>query len=381
MIPEAAPAQKPTQIPPKGWKEVLKATWKETGKDNISIIAAGVAFYIFTALVPLLTAIVLTYGLVADPASVEKDMQSMTGVLPQGANEIIGDQLHSMVQSSGGKTGFALVLALLIAFYGASKVSTSLMTAMNIAWGVKETRGFIKRTLISMAIIVGMVIAILAAGLAISAVSLIESLLPSLGGVAHVLLQILSFVIAAGVVVVMLAVVYRYAPDRPNAKWAWVSPGSILAAIVWALATIGFAFYVANFGSYNATYGALGAVIVFLTWLYLTSYIILMGAEMNAVLEQEVAAAPQANQAETGKSNSPAQAQGGAQASSQPQGRAAAAPADPLAYPAHKEEIEKERAKETEPPSAGSLALRFGVASVLTALLGSSVKRKDQAAT
>jgi membrane protein len=296
MIPEAAPAAKPTQIPPKGWKEVLKATWKETGKDNVSIIAAGVAFYIFTALVPLLTAVVLTYGLVADPASVEKDMQSMTGVLPQGANEIIGEQLHSMVQSSGGKTGFALILALLVALYGASKVSTSLMTAMNIAWGVEEKRGFIKRTLIALAIVAGMVIAILAAVLAISAVSLIESLLPSLGGVAHVVLQILSFVLAAGVVVLMLAVIYRYAPNRPNAKWAWVTPGSIVAAIVWALATIGFAFYVANFGSYNATYGALGAVIVFLTWLYLTSYIILMGAEMNAVLEQEVADAPQADQ-------------------------------------------------------------------------------------
>jgi membrane protein len=282
-----------------------------------------------------------------------------------------------MVQSSGGKTGFALILALLVALYGASKVSTSLMTAMNIAWGVEEKRGFIKRTLIALAIVAGMVIAILAAGLAISAVSLIESLLPSLGGVAHVVLQILSFVLAAGVVVLMLAVIYRYAPNRPNAKWAWVTPGSIVAAIVWALATIGFAFYVANFGSYNATYGALGAVIVFLTWLYLTSYIILMGAEMNAVLEQEVAEAPQADQ----KQGAARQSAKGQQAA---QGKEAApgqkAPADPLAYPAHKEEIEKAREKETEPASAGSLALRFGVAALLSAVLGGGAKQKDEAA-
>jgi membrane protein len=380
MIQEAAPASKPTDIPPRGWKEVLKATWKETGKDNISIVAAGVAFYIFTALVPLLTAVVLTYGLVADPATVEKDMQSLTGVLPQGASEIIGQQLHSMVQSSGGKTGFALVLALLIALYGASKVSTSLMTGMNIAWGVEEKRGFIKRTLIAIAIVAGMVLAILAAGFAISAVSLVESLLPSLGGVAHVLLQILSFLLAAGVVIVMLAVVYRYAPNRPDAKWAWVTPGSIVAAIVWALATMGFAFYVANFGSYNATYGALGAVIVFLTWLYLTSYIILMGAEMNAVLEQEVAAAPQAGQKEPGQKE-PGQKQGAAQAGSQPQDHGRARPpVEPLAYPAHAAAIEKEREKASEPASAGALALRFGVATLLTALLGGSAKRKDEAA-
>jgi membrane protein len=247
------------------------------------------------------------------------------------------------------------------------------MTAMNIAWGVEEKRGFIKRTLIALAIVAGLVIAILAAGLAISAVSLIESVLPALGGVAHVLLQILSFVLAAGVVILMLAVVYRYAPDRPNAKWAWVTPGSIVAAVVWALATVGFAFYVANFGSYNATYGALGAVIVFLTWLYLTSYIILLGAEMNAVLEQEVAQAPQEGQPETAQSSNAAQAGKQGQARTAP-------PSDPLAYPAHAAAIEKERENATEPASAGSLALRFGVAAVLSALLGGSAKKKDQAA-
>jgi membrane protein len=220
-----------------------------------------------------------------------------------------------------------------------------------------------------------MVLAILAAGFAISAVTLIEELLPAMGGVAHVLLQILSFVLAAGVVILMLAVVYRYAPDRPNAKWAWITPGSIVAAIVWALATVGFAFYVANFGSYNATYGALGAVIVFLTWLYLTSYIILMGAEMNAVLEQEVATAPKAGQKEAGQQQAPSQP--GTQPQRQATEAARPAPAsDPLAYPAQA----AAREKASEPASAGALALRFGIASLLTAMLGGSAKRKDEAA-
>jgi membrane protein len=375
MIPEAAPASKPTDIPPRGWKEIAKATWKEAGKDNVSIIAAGVAFYIFTALVPLLTAIVLTYGLVADPADVEKHMQTVTASLPQGSGELVAQQLHSMVQTSGGKTGFALILALLIALYGASKMATSLMTAMNIAWGVEDKRGFIKRTLIAIAMVVGMVVAILSAALAISAMGLIEDLLPALGGVAHFFLQLLGLLVAAGIVMVLLAAFYRYAPDRPDAKWQWVSPGSILATIVWALATVGFGFYVSNFGSYNATYGALGAVIVFLTWLYLTAYIILLGAEMNAVLEQEVAAAPQANQGQA-KQASGAQAKSGTGAATAPVGKqiGEAQSSDPLAYPA------EPKPQETQPPSAGALMLRFGLATLMTSLLGGSAKRREPAA-
>jgi membrane protein len=213
--------------------------------------------------------------------------------------------------------------------------------------------------------------------LAMSAMNFLEELLPDLGGVGHFFIKLLSFALAAALVMAVLAAIYRYGPDRPNAKWKWVSPGSIVATIVWVLATVGFGFYVSNFGSYNATYGSLGAIIVFLTWLYLTSYIILLGAEMNAVLEQEVATAPQAGQSEAGAQK----AQPGQQQAPSGQHAPASAPADPLAYPAHAAAREKEQAKATEPASAGALALRFGVASLLTALLGSSTKRKDEAAT
>lgn len=351
MIPEAAPAQKPSDVPPKGWKEVLKATWKEGGKDNISIVAAGVAFYTFSALVPLLTALVLTYGLVAEPATVTAHMQAITGSLPQGAGDIVAQQMQSMVQTSGGKTGFALLLALLIAIYGASKISTSFMTGMNIAWGVEDKRGFVKRTLIALAMIAGIIVALVAAGFAISAMSLVEDLLPAAGGFVHVLLQVVSLLVAAAIVTLMLAVMYRYAPDRPNAKWAWITPGSILATIVWVIATLGFGFYVSNFGNYNATYGALGAVIVFLTWLYLTAYIILLGAELNAVLEQEVAAQPQANPAES-RAAQPATGAAAPQAAAAPAAQKPKHPAD------------------AQPPSAGMLALKFGAAAVASKLLG-----------
>ena len=352
MIEQAGRAQDPSDIPAKGWKEVLKETWKEAGKDNISLVAAGVAFYAFSALVPLLTAFVLTYGLVAEPSSVVSHTQMLTQAMPQQSASIIGEQLKSMTENAGTKTGFALVIALLIALYGASKGAGSLMTGLNIAWGTKETRGFVKRTLVAIGLVTGAVVAMVGAILAMSVMNLLQDLVPSLGGLGSILLKLLSFVIAGALVVIVLAAIYRYGPDRPNAKWKWVTPGSILATIVWILATLGFGFYVSNFGSYNATYGSLGAVIVFLTWLYLTCYIILLGAEMNAVLEQEVATAPQADAA---------------------QAKAADKPADPTAYPA----IAADRKKETEPPSAGALAVRFGVAAILASLLGGSTRRKD----
>lgn len=346
MIEEAAPAATPGDIPPRGWKEVLKETWKEAGKDNVTLVAAGVAFYAFSALVPLLTAFVLSYGLVAEPASVVGHMQTLTNVMPQQSAEIIGEQLKSMTESAGTKTGFALLVALLIALYGASKGTGAVMTALNVAYGTHESRGFVKRTLISVGLIAGAVLVMLLVILAMSAIHVVEDLLPSFGGVMHIVVQAISFVLAAATVMLLLAIVYRYGPDRPNAKWRWITPGSIVATLLWLLATVAFGLYVANFGSYNATYGSLGAVIVFLTWLYLSAYIVLLGAEMNAVLEQEVAAAPAENEPDAAKEDPP------------PPAAAAAA-------------------KEAEPLPLGSLALRFGAAALLAALLGGSARRRN----
>jgi membrane protein len=338
-------ARKPTEIAPRGWWGVLKRAWKESGEDHLEMLGAAVAFYTFSALVPLLTAFVLTYGLVAEPSSVVQHMNTLTGVMPRESAGIIGDQLQNMTEAGGSKTGFALVLALAIALYGASKGATSVMTALNIAYDTDETRGFVTRTLIAIAMVVGAVLVMLLAILAFSAMALVEKLLPDMGGVGHFLVQALSFALAAATVIGLLAVIYRYGPDRPNSKWRWITAGSILATVVWLLATLGFGFYVSNFGNYNATYGSLGAVIVFLTWLYLSAYIVLLGAEVNAVLEQEIAESP---------------------AAADPEPVPAPAPALPAGV----------TRRESEPASAGSLAARFAAASVAAAILG----RKDRRA-
>jgi membrane protein len=283
-----AGASTPAEVPPPGWWAVAKRTWKEGGRDNVNLLAAGVAFYAFLAFVPLLAAAVLTYGLVAEPASVVQHVRSLTGAMPQDVARIIGEQLMSIVQSADAKHGFGLLLAILLSIYGAMRGATSIMTALNIAYNVEEDRGFIRTTLLAAGITVGAVVALVLGVTAISALGYLEHLLPFSSPLVHTLLKILTWILAAAAVSLLVAAIYRYAPNRPNVAWRWLTPGSILVTLLWVVATLGFGFYVANFGSYNATYGSLGAVVVFLTWLYLTAYILLMGGELNSELEKQV---------------------------------------------------------------------------------------------
>ena len=271
--------------PAVGWKRIALDTWNDAGEDNLSLVAAGVAFYAFLAFVPLLTALVLSYGLFADPLTVARDILHLTQILPASAASIAATQLEAMTQGSDTRTGLALVVSLGIAVYGASKAADSIMTALNIVYEVRECRGFVGRLLAALGMTAGALVLLLLAVATISGLNFLEGLLPGLGGVTAVLLRLL-FVLGAGLVMMLLlALVYRYVPCRPDAEWRWITPGSVLATLVWLAGTAAFGLYVANFGNYNATYGSLGAVIAFLTWLYLTAYILLLGAELNAILE------------------------------------------------------------------------------------------------
>jgi len=282
-----ARADTPAEVPAPGWWAVLKRTWAESSKDNVNLIAAGVAFYSFLAFVPLLAALVLTYGLVAEPASVVKHMQQLASVMPADAAKLIGEQLMSTVQSAGTQKGFGLLFAILLSIYGAMRGASSIVLALNIVYNVEEDRSFIRTTLLAVAITLGAMIALGAGVVAISAMGYLEHLLPFSSPAIHLLLKVVSWLAAAAAVSLLLAALYRYAPNRPNTKWRWLTPGSLIATALWIAATLGFGFYVSNFGNYNATYGSLGAVVVFLTWLYLTGYILLMGGELNSELEKQ----------------------------------------------------------------------------------------------
>ena len=280
-------AASPAQIPFSGWRDVLIRTWREATQDNLSLIAAGVTFYAFLTIVPLLGSLVLVYGLVADPATVVRNMQGLTSVMPADAARLIGEQLMQVVQTAGSKKGFGLLVALGIALYGATKGMGAIVTAMNIAYDEEETRGFVKTTLLTLAMTFGAVLVGIVAILAVSAMGAIERLLPTSTPFVHTAVTVALWLFAAALMSGAIAAVYRYAPARDKAQWKWLSAGSIFATLLIVAATLGFGFYVSNFGSYNATYGSLGAVIVLLTWLNLSAYILLFGAELNAELEHQ----------------------------------------------------------------------------------------------
>lgn len=280
-------ATSPMEIPFSGWRDVLIRTWREATRDNLSLIAAGVTFYAFLTIVPMLGVLVLAYGLIASPETVIKNMQGLTSVMPADAAKLIGEQLMQVVQTAGSKKGFGLLVAVGVALYGAMNGMGAIVTAMNIAYDEEETRGFWKTTLLTLLMTFGAILVGIVAILAISALGGVEHLLPGLPGFVHTLIKIGTWIVAAAAMAAAVAAVYRYAPARENAKWVWLSAGSLVATVLILAATLGFGFYVANFGDYNATYGSLGAVIVLLTWLNLSAYILLFGAELNAELEHQ----------------------------------------------------------------------------------------------
>lgn len=285
-------AIKPVSWPaPREWWNVLVRTWKEAGDDNVGLLAAGVAFYAFLAFVPLLAATVLVYGLLAEPETVADHIRQLFGALPEDAAALIGDQLKGMTESPDSAKGWSLVVAIALAIYGASKGSGAIVTALNVAYEVKESRGFIKSTLLSLLMTVGALVVLVIAAAGISVMGWVAALFPGFPGWAHTLLQILFWTLAVLTMGFGLAAVYRYAPNRPDAPWVWISPGSAAATLLWLAGSLGFGLYVSSFGNCNATYGSLGGVVVFLTWLYLSAYIVLMGGEMNSELERQQAKA------------------------------------------------------------------------------------------
>lgn len=282
-------ASNPFAIPPRGWKDVLLRTWSEAGADNAGLIAAGVAFYGFLAMVPLLGAIVLSYGLVASPATVTDNIRSLTSVMPAEAAKLVGEQLLNLVHTSDGKKGFGLLIALGVAIYGAMNGADSVVIALNVAYDEAETRGFIARKLLNLAITLAAVVVALAATVSVAALGHLETLLPGVPGVVLVAGKLLAYLLMALVGAGAAAALFRYGPDRDRARWIWLTPGSLLTTLLWLVITLGFGIYVANFGSYDATYGSLGAVVVLLTWLYLSAYVLMLGAELNAELEHQTA--------------------------------------------------------------------------------------------
>ncbi|KQN82214.1 hypothetical protein ASE90_11040 [Sphingomonas sp. Leaf67] len=258
------------------------------GDDNIGIIAAGIAFYVFAAIVPTLGAVVLSYGLFAEAETVRRNIEGVFASLPKDAASIISDQLLTVVESSNDKQGIGLVVALLLAWYGATKGSAAIITGLNVAYDTDESRGFVRLNLLKFAVVAGGVLMIFAAIGTTMLLAFLSGLIPNAPVAVLAVIRVVGFMLLAVLVVTAAAILFRFGPDHRQPRWIWLSPGSGGATLLWLAGTAGFGFYVSNFGNYGATYGSLSAVIVTLTWLWLTAYVFLLGAELNAELERQV---------------------------------------------------------------------------------------------
>lgn len=286
----ATDADSPWKMTRADWIQVGKRTWEQVNANNVGLIAAGIAFYCFTALVPALASIVLTYGLLADAQTVSRHISELFNILPQDAAMVVSTQLVSVVETSSGQQGLGLVAALAIAYYGVTKATSSMIMGLNVAYGEKETRGFIWLTVLSFLLVLAGLVLALTALATTALLAFLGGLIPGAPGFVLAGIRLVSYFLLGAIVVTAAAFLYRYAPSRPRAKWVWLSPGALIATVVWVAATTGFSFYAANFGDYNATYGSLGAVVVLLTWLWLSSYVFLIGAELNGELERQSSA-------------------------------------------------------------------------------------------
>ncbi|GGE07174.1 ribonuclease [Polymorphobacter glacialis] len=282
-------AGSPAEFSFAAWKAILGRVWVNNGEHNLSLMSAGVAFYAFLSFVPLLAALVMSYGLVADPATVSKHMKTIIDLVPAEAARLIYEQLVNLTTSAASRKGFGLLMALLVAIYGASRASGAIISALNVIYEERDRRGIIRGTAISAVLIVGAVVTAIVGILAASMMGYAQDLLKDLGPVGIMIVQGLTWLIAGGLCCVAIGAMYRFAPDRADARWRWLTVGSVAATLLWLLATLGFGIYAARFGDYNATYGSLGAVVVLLMWLYVSAYAILIGGLINAEAERQTA--------------------------------------------------------------------------------------------
>jgi len=265
-------------------KAIVMDTFANVGKHDTSLLASGVAFYAMFALFPALAAATWIFGLVANPATIHDQLNSLRGVLPQEAWQIIDTQLNTLTSKS---TSFSLagIIGLLIAIYSARAAASSMMGALNVVYSTEDERGFIKTNVIAILFtVLAIVILLLAVG-----VLVVLPILFNFVGINSFAAEIIRYVrwpALAMVMILALAVVYRYGPHRERARWKWLTWGSATATVIWLIASFGFSWYVAAFNSYDKTYGSIGAVVVLLFWFWITAFSGLLGAELDNVIER-----------------------------------------------------------------------------------------------
>jgi membrane protein len=281
-------ARAPWQMPLTGWKDILWRTYRRINDDRLLAVSAGVVFYGLLALFPAVTALVSLYGLFASPASINEHLSMATGLLPSSAFDIFREQVNRIAQSGGTKLSLGFIFGLGLALWSANAGMKAIFDALNVVCNEKEKRGLIRLNLVSLAFTIHGIVAVL---VAIGGVVMLPLLLGrvGLGSFGETLLQVLRWPVLIAVVILGLALLYRIGTSRAKPPWEWLSVGTLFAAAAWLASSALFSWYLSKFANYNATYGSLGAAIGLMMWMWMSSIVILFGAELNSEIEHQTA--------------------------------------------------------------------------------------------
>jgi len=263
------------------WKRVAYCVYEEFFEDRVMSLAGGVTFFVLLAMVPAITALVSIYALVADPVMVQHELSSLQRLMPSGSFDVIQQQVSRIVSSSGKSLGIWFFFGLAVSIWSANSGMKSIIDALNIVYGVNDERSFIRLNMVSLAMTLASVIGLIVAMAALVALPLVINDLP-FGSFGKTLANWVRWPTLLALLMVGLAVLYRFGPNRENPRWEWVSPGNIFGAIAWLAGSALLSWYLGNFANYNATYGSLGAAVGLMMWLWISSMVVLVGAEINS---------------------------------------------------------------------------------------------------
>ncbi|WP_191085591.1 YihY/virulence factor BrkB family protein [Roseococcus microcysteis] len=281
-------ARNPSDIPPRGWWQILKRTAQQANEDRLMMEAAAITFYTLLALFPALAALASLYALWTDPATIQGHLSALAGFVPEGGMQIIEEQVTRVTETAGGTLGFGAVVGLLISLWSSNQAAKAMFDALNIVYEEREKRSFVKFTAVTLAFTLCLILFAILTMMGVVAVPVVLGMV-GMGSTAETLLRYGRWPLLLLMVGLVLACLYRWGPSRANAKWRWVSWGSAFASVAWLAGSAAFSWYVSNFGTFNETYGSLGAVMGFMTWIWLSALVILLGGELNAEMEHQTA--------------------------------------------------------------------------------------------
>jgi len=281
-------ADSPAEMPAQGWKDILWRTYQQINEDRLLAISAGVVFYALLALFPGITALVSSYALFADASTVNDHLAMLSGILPSGTFSVIQDQVGRVLAKGEVKLGTAFLFSFALALWSANGGTKAILDALNVVYGEKEKRGFFKLNAISLAFTLGgLAVILVAIGLVVATPIILATF--GLGSLTEILLKYARWPALAALVLLGLALLYRYGPSRRTPKWKWISVGSAFATVTWLIGSGLLSYYLSNYGNYDATYGSLGAAIGLMVWMWMSTIVILFGAELNSEIEHQTA--------------------------------------------------------------------------------------------